>query len=128
MRFFGFFLAPLLAPFRAFSTLKRLLRPPVGGGDGQDWLRPDDHQAVRAVAAKTSRLIWYCTAAGPLLAALALIYGLPYLLAYNLVMASAIGVVLALRYALIARQMETGDLERSRIRDAFRDQWWFPPR
>ncbi|WP_434627489.1 hypothetical protein [Chromobacterium sp. CV08] len=128
MRFFGFFLAPLLAPFRAFTTLRRLLqRRPMGGG-GQDWLRPDNHQAIRAVAAKTSRLIWYCTAAGPLLAALALCYGLPYLLAYNLMMASAIGVVLALRYALIARQMETGDLSRSRIRDAFRDQWWFPPR
>ncbi|OHX19741.1 hypothetical protein [Chromobacterium sphagni] len=128
MRFFGFIISPLLAPFKTLAAIRRSALPGQREGGFVAWARPANHEAIRLVAARTSRLIWYCTACCPLLATLALIKGLPYLLAYNLVMAAATGVVLALRYALIARQMETGDLEQSRIRDAFRRGWWFPRR
>ncbi|WP_047250199.1 hypothetical protein [Chromobacterium subtsugae] len=126
MRFFGFIINPLLAPFKTLAAMHRSLMPGARESAGSGWTRPDNHEAVRVTAAKTSRLIWYCTACCPLLAALALLKGLPYLLAYNLMMAAATGVVLALRYALIARQMQTGDLAQSRIGDAFRHGWWFP--
>ncbi|WP_145964125.1 hypothetical protein [Chromobacterium phragmitis] len=124
MRFFRFMLAPLTAPFRALATIKDAAKPKRA--EGEVWARPGNHAEIRKTAARTSRILWYCSFVGPVLAGLAIVYDLPALMAYNLLMMSGTGVLLALRFALIARQMQTGSLERSRIADAYRDNWWFP--
>ena len=93
---------------------------------GYKWTRPDNYEDIRRISAKTSRILWYCSASCPFLAAMAIIYDFPALMAYNLAMMAGTGALLALRFALISRQMQTGDLAKSRIKDAFKDKWWFP--
>lgn len=96
--------------------------------DGEVWSREleDGWEQNAIAAARASRWAWHAVASTPLLFGYAIYANSDLFFWWTAFWFGVNGAVLALRYAVIARQRRTNDLNQSRWYRAFADGWWYP--
>ncbi|MDE1714382.1 hypothetical protein PWG14_17865 (plasmid) [Chromobacterium amazonense] len=124
MKFLRFIFAPyvhLYGAIHSVSKAGRQERTP-----DYQWSRPDDWERHAKASSLTSRMLWYIVFATPLLFSYGIYTDRSALFLWNSTWFMVIGILMALKHALLVRQFQTNDLEKSRIQHCFRDGWWFP--
>lgn len=124
VKIFKFIFSPYYALFKTIRSITKAGRQ--ARNSDFKWNRPDDWEGHAKASAFTSRLLWHIVFATPLWFAYGIYTERSFFFFWNSTWFMAIGVLMAMKHALIARQLRTNDLAQSRIQCAFRDGWWLP--